>query len=207
MRRFLVAPLTGALLFSTACAASAQWGNSRPSYGGVPYAEARRAAYDNGFREGVRDGETDGRRRDRFEYRDERDFQRADLGYHRSFGDVERYRQSFRAGFVDGYSQGYRRYDRSPGNYGTYPYGGGSYGGYGRERGSYSIAFDNGARDGYEKGREDARDNDAFDARRHKWYREGDRHYEGRYGSRDQYKDEYRRGFLAGYDQGYRSYR
>jgi hypothetical protein len=193
MSRFFFAPLLGALVLATATPAFAQWGRSddrRPSYG-VPYVDARRAAYDNGFREGAREGEKDGRQRDRFEYRDERDFQRADTGYRRNFGDVERYRQSFRAGFVDGYSQGYGRYNRV-----------GSSSGYGRDY--RSPAFENGARDGFEKGREDARDNDRFDPRRHNWYRAGDRHYDKRFGPRELYEDEYRRGFLAGYDQGYR---
>ena len=64
--------------------------------------------------------------------------------------------------------------------------------------------FDIGARDGYEKGREDVRDNDRFDPRRHKWYREGDHDYDNRYGSRDRYRDEYRQGFTTGYERGYR---
>ena len=52
----------------------------------------------------------------------------------------------------------------------------------------------NGARDGYEKGREDAAQQRSFDPLRHTWYRVGDRHYEDRYGSREHYKDIYRRG-------------
>ena len=61
----------------------------------------------------------------------------------------------------------------------------------------------NGARDGYEKGVEDARKNRSFDPLRHAWYRSGDRHFEGRYGSREQYKDLYRDGFRDGYERGY----
>ena len=190
MKRCFLIPLAGALVFAAATPALAQWGrpDNRPSYGGVPSAEARRAAYDNGFREGVKEGEKDGRQRDRFDYRDEKDFQRADHGYHHNFGDVDRYRQAFRTGFVDGYGQGYGR----------------STGGYVPKPGYYAPAFDNGARDGFEKGREDARDNDRFDTRRHKWYRDAERHYENEYGSKERYKDEYRRGFLVGYEQGYR---
>ena len=51
---------------------------------------------------------------------------------------------------------------------------------------------------------EDAGDRDRYDPRRHKWYRDADRGFESRYGSRERYKDEYRRGFLAGYEQAYR---
>jgi hypothetical protein len=67
-----------------------------------------------------------------------------------------------------------------------------------------SVAYDNGARDGYEKGREDARDNDSFDPVRHSRYRSGDRGYSSRYGTRDDYKLVYRDGFESGYDRGYR---
>lgn len=73
-------------------------------------------------------------------------------------------------------------------------------GGYGYER----VPFDNGFKDGYEKGREDARDRDAYDPLRHARYRSGDHGYDRRYGTREEYKDIYREGFRAGYDEGYR---
>jgi flagellar biosynthesis/type III secretory pathway protein FliH len=157
----------------------------------------------------MRTGEQDARRGDRFDYQDERDFQRADKGYHRGFGDRDRYRQIFRDGYASGYSAAYARFDRygrstRPGPYsspGPYRQQGG-YGAWGG--GYYSPAFDNGAREGYEKGREDARKNRSFDPRRHEWYRDGDRHYEREYGSREVYKDVYRRGFQQGYERGYR---
>lgn len=195
MTRSFLMPVVGGLVLFIATPACAQipYSSARP-YG---YSDIRRVAYDNGFREGLREGEKDGRQRDRFEYRDEGDFQRADVGFNRGFGDIERYRQTFRAGFADGYTEGFGRYSRG---YRDGRYNGGRYG-------YYSPAFDNGARDGFEKGAEDARDHDRFDARRHQWYRAGDRHYKNEYGPRQQYEDEYRRGFLAGYEQGYRNYR
>jgi len=67
-----------------------------------------------------------------------------------------------------------------------------------------SVAYDNGQRDGYEKGREDGRDNDSFDPVRHSRYRSGDRGYNSRYGTRDDYKLVYREGFESGYERGYR---
>jgi hypothetical protein len=238
MKRLFLAPAIGALVFATATPALAQRGRAvgrQPDYG---YSvDARRFGYDNGVREGRKEGETDGRKGDPYRFQDERDFQRADQGYRRQYGNIDLYRQGFRAGFADGYSEGYRRYrgggygsgdgrygdgrygdgrygDGRYGNggYGTYDprYGNGGYGsydprygGYGQQRG-YSIAYDNGFRDGIEKGREDIRKNRSFDARRHEWYREGDHSYSSRYGSRDQYKLDYRSGFNAGYDQGYR---
>ena len=67
-----------------------------------------------------------------------------------------------------------------------------------------SVPFLGGERDGYEKGREDARDNDSYDPVRHSWYRSGDRGYNNRYGTRDDYKLVYRDGFESGYERGYR---
>jgi hypothetical protein len=77
-----------------------------------------------------------------------------------------------------------------------YPNGRGEYG-YG------SVPFDNGYKDGYDKGREDARDRDSYDPVRHSRYRSGDRGYNRRYGSKEEYKHVYREGFLAGYENGY----
>jgi hypothetical protein len=77
------------------------------------------------------------------------------------------------------------------------PYG---RGGYGFE----SVPFENGYKDGYDKGREDARDNDAYDPRRHSRYRSGDHGYNRRYGSKDEYRNIYREGFQTGYEEGYR---
>jgi hypothetical protein len=80
-----------------------------------------------------------------------------------------------------------------------YPNGNGS-----NRYGYNSVPYDNGYRDGLEKGREDARDRDSYDPVRHSWYRSGNRGYNSRYGTKDQYKLVYRDGFEAGYDQAYR---
>ena len=74
-------------------------------------------------------------------------------------------------------------------------------GGYGYQ----SVPFDNGYRDGYEKGQEDARDNDSYDHVRHSRYRSGDHGYDRRFGTKEQYRIVYREGFEAGYDAGYRA--
>lgn len=199
-RTFLVAVL-GILSLAIAAPGCAQAYRPDNRYGYS--ADVRRIAYDRGFRHGMAEGERDGRRRDAFRYQDERAFRRADLGYSRSYGDLERYRVHFRSGFTEGYAEGYGRYARRSygrdGRYGAPGYGGG----YGQGREVYLSPFDIGARDGFEKGREDARGRGRANPRAHKWYREGDREYNSRYGSREQYKNEYRRGFLAGYQRGY----
>lgn len=228
MKRLFLVPVIGLAAIAAATSSYAQspaWAaSSRPSYAAAErqsYYDARRTAYDNGYREGLKEGDKDGRKNEAFRYEDERTFERADKGYHREFGDVERYRQSFRAGYAEGYSDAYGRHRSTYGPRGAYENGrqvprrnsrGGVYypssrtypgsarGGYG---GYMDAAFQNGSNDGYEKGLEDARKNRSFDPLRHTWYRSGDRDYEGRYGSREEYKDIYRRGFQEGYERGY----
>jgi hypothetical protein len=232
MNRLLLVPALGVVGLVLASPASAQFAGTidlnRPAYtdeARQPYNESRRVAYDNGYREGIREGEREGRSRNTFDYQDERTWQRADKGYHRSFGDSVRYQQSFRTGYAAGYSDGYQRYApdygyRGNGNGSVYPNTRGGYpsqggygypgqGGYGapsQARYGYSPAYSNGTNDGYEKGREDARDRDAYDPLRHKWYREGDHDYKSQYGPRQQYENVYREGFKDGYERGYREW-
>jgi hypothetical protein len=68
------------------------------------------------------------------------------------------------------------------------------------------AAFQNGYRDGLNKGREDGEDNDRYDPNRHSWYRSATRGYEDEYGARAGYQARYREGFEAGYSEGYRVY-
>lgn len=236
MQRFILVPMLGiaALAASAPARAQSEWlGRAPVSYAEQrsSYYDARQAAYDNGYREGLKEGQKDGRRNETFRYQDEKTYQRADKGYHREFGDLNRYRQSFRGGYSDGYSAAYQRrgtvndrgrygdgrdgdardgrYGDSRGGYGDPRVGGGRYPGYPQgypngSRGYGGVAFQNGADDGVEKGQEDARKGRSFDPLRHAWYRAGDRRYESRAGSRDEYRDIYRRGFQEGYDRGYR---
>jgi hypothetical protein len=65
---------------------------------------------------------------------------------------------------------------------------------------AYSVGYT----DGYDKGREDAEDNDRYDPTRHGRFKSADHEYEREYGSKDQYRIVYRDGFRAGYEAGYR---
>ncbi|HUF24653.1 MAG TPA: hypothetical protein VMN81_11030 [Vicinamibacterales bacterium] len=162
-----------ALVATSACGvAYAQGGR------GFPRASTSQAQFDQGFRLGVRAGETDARRGERFNYRDERDWQRAG-------------NRAFRDGFERGYTEAYRRNDRGG-------YGGGVYA---------DPATAAGFEDGYRQGLEDGRDGDRFDPVRAKRYREGDRGYDRRYGTREQWKTAYRQAFREGYERGYRGIR
>jgi hypothetical protein len=78
---------------------------------------------------------------------------------------------------------------------------------YGRGQTRYTTpAFQSGYRDGLEKGREDADDNDRYDPNRHSWYRSATRGYEDEFGSRADYQSRYREGFDNGYAEGYRAF-
>lgn len=229
MKRVLIPSASVLAAFLVAVPAQAQIGTlsgaNRPSYveQRQPYNQSLRVAYDNGYREGLRQGNNDGRGRRAFNYQDERTYQRADRGYNRSYGSLDRYQQSFRTGYSAGYSEAYRRVSPNAGGYDNRYPGGGVYspnsrdgygypdqrypgrayprgGGYG-----YTPAFENGARDGYEKGIEDVRDRDRYDPLRHKWYRSGDRHYKREYGPKDAYENRYRDGFKEGYDRAFRT--
>ena len=107
MKRLLLVSALGLSAVALAAPARAQF----PGWNG------RQAAYDNGYREGSKEGNKDARKGEYFSYQDEKSFQRADKGYHRTFGDRERYRQVFRNGYAAGYSDGYQRI---AGNYGSY---------------------------------------------------------------------------------------
>ena len=168
-------------------------------------------AYRNGFDEGRQQGANDARRGRSFDYSRHDEYRDADQGYRNANISRNEYRQVFRQGFVDGYNEAYRQYDRNRRGASTYPGRGPVFGGqYPQQNPRYgyrSPAADNGFRDGYDQGRSDARDGDRYDPVRAKRYREGDHDYNNRYGSRDEYKREYRSAFEQGYSQGYREIR
>jgi hypothetical protein len=175
-------------------------------------------AYNEGYNRGVRSGDEDGRRRESFNFNDESDFRRGDIGYRREYGNVEWYRNEFRRGFEQGYRTGYERYvysgngrrngpppwsnGRGNGNSPSERYGNyGNYGNYGYNENT--LALQTGFNDGYERGLDDGRDrrrNDPFAESR---YRDGDHGYNSRYGSREAYKIAYRDAFQQGYERGY----
>lgn len=186
-------------LMLPACASAQPYGRAHGYWGRDSRADY---AWDNGYRAGFSQGRADADRNRRYDYSRHRLYRDGRSGYHSRYGSRDAYRRAYRQGFEAGYRDGYRRGDRIGDHrrapiYGP-PYGRGSYG--------YSEAVERGLREGYQKGREDARDRDPYDPRRHKWYREGDRGYKSRYGSRERYKDAYREAFLRGYAQGYREH-
>jgi len=178
--------------------------------------DTRSTAFNNGYQEGLHHGEDAVRDRRPFDINREKDYRKADEGYRREYGDKDLYRDEFRRGFAQGYQEAYSRFDnRRDGRWGSqYPADGRIYGGVRNDRGygsgygygnaGFDVAFRNGESDGYQKGLDDARDGKYPQPERQKWYRQGDRNYNGRDGiSRDEYKNEYRRGFQEGYRRAY----
>ena len=198
LRLVPVVLLVAAGFISTACATQLYG-----QHGGY-YRIGDQRAYDIGYREGLDHGRDDARRGRDYAYAHDREYRDADRGYDRPYGNREEYRRSFRAGYEAGYSDGYGGSHRD-GNrrdyptYPTYP----TYPDRGVPRGSYSPATQTGFRDGFDAGRNDARDRRVYDPIRNKRYREGDHDYNNRYGSRDDYKREYRVAFEQGYRDGY----
>jgi hypothetical protein len=78
------------------------------SYGGS--FQLRQTALNAGYNNGIQEGRKDRSRGDRFDYRDEGDYQKATEDYNSRFGNRELYRRYFREGFQNGYEDGYRGY-------------------------------------------------------------------------------------------------
>src|SRR6185436_7536121 len=72
--------------------------------------ELRQTALNAGYNNGIQEGRKDRRRGERFEYRDEGDYQKATEDYSSRLGDRELYRSYFREGFANGYRAGYSGY-------------------------------------------------------------------------------------------------
>lgn len=198
----LVILATAAFAVSVAASpADAQYNRAIPRAQADAQSRAAQQQFDNGLRDGLRAGQTDARRGDRFGFNDEREWQRGSA--------------PFRQGFEAGYRRGYVG-DRGSGGYGGGGYGGnggnGGYGGYGRGgygNGRSGAIYANpavaaGFNDGYEQGLEDARDGDRFDPIRAKDYRKADHGYDKRFGTKAQWQVAYRDGFRSGYERGYR---
>jgi hypothetical protein len=177
--------------------------------------DAQSVAFNNGYQQGLRDGEQAVRDRRPLDVNRERDYRNADQGYRRDYGERNFYRDEFRRGFAQGYQEAFQRVNRYDDRRDGRVYGDRDdrrgYGdrddrrGYGAGAGfAVNIAFRNGVGDGYQKGLDDARDGKYPQPERQKWYRQGDRNFNGRDGiSRDEYKNEYRRGFQEGYARAY----
>ncbi|HKB66263.1 MAG TPA: hypothetical protein VKC61_10440 [Pyrinomonadaceae bacterium] len=86
-------------------------GRNWDRYGGYGGSfQLRQTALNAGYNNGIQEGRKDRRHGDRFDYRDEGDFQRATEDYSSRLGDRELYKRYFREGFANGYEDGYSGY-------------------------------------------------------------------------------------------------
>jgi hypothetical protein len=85
-----------------------RWGDDYPNWGGT--FQLRQTALNAGYNNDMEEGRKDRQRRERFEYRDEGDFQKATEDYSSRLGDRELYRAYFREAFKRGYENGYNGY-------------------------------------------------------------------------------------------------
>jgi len=78
------------------------------NYGGS--FQLRQTALNAGYNNGIQEGRKDRQRGERFEFRDESDYQRATEDFSSRLGDRELYREYFRQAFANGYRAGYSGY-------------------------------------------------------------------------------------------------
>lgn len=80
------------------------------NYGNYGNSDFRQTALNAGYNNGIQEGRKDRSRGERFEYRDEGDYNSATEDYNSRYGDRELYRRYFRQGFANGYRDGYNGY-------------------------------------------------------------------------------------------------
>src|SRR5687768_2777575 len=66
-------------------------------------------AFARGYADGYEEGLRDARERDRYDPVGSRDYRNGDQGYYGSYGSRDAYKNNYRAGFRQGYDDGYRR--------------------------------------------------------------------------------------------------
>jgi hypothetical protein len=82
--------------------------NGYGNYGGS--FQLRQTALNAGYNEGIEEGRNDRRRNDRYDFRDESDYRNASKDYSSRLGDRGLYQRYFRAGFENGYRDGWNGY-------------------------------------------------------------------------------------------------
>jgi hypothetical protein len=84
------------------------WNSDRDRNGGYDRNDMNRVAQQNGYREGLRQGQDDASRRRGFNYENDSRYRDALSGYRSEYGNRDDYRRAFREGFRQGYEEGYR---------------------------------------------------------------------------------------------------
>jgi hypothetical protein len=80
-----------------------------------PYEDIGRRAYENGYRQGLREGRDDAQHRRGFSLERHGEYRDAEGGYRRGDGNRDPYRVGFRRGFEAGYRDAFNRFARDDG--------------------------------------------------------------------------------------------
>ena len=127
----------------------------------------------------------------------ERDYRNAENGYNRTYGDRNRYRDTYRGGFARRLSRRLR-----PARCAVVSVLAGQRPRLGRHRQLRRVSERHRAT-ATRRGSTTSTTGSRADVERQKWYRNGDHDYDSRYGSKETYRMEYRRGFEEGYNRAY----
>ena len=87
---------------------SGRFSDGYPDLGGS--FDLRQTALNAGFNDGVKEGRRDRDRRERYDFSDESNFQKASRDYSSRLGDRYLYQQYYREAFEHGYADGYEGY-------------------------------------------------------------------------------------------------
>jgi hypothetical protein len=72
--------------------------------------QLRQTALNAGYNDGIKEGRNDRQKRERFDFRDEGNFQKATRDYSSKLGDRSLYQRYYREAFENGYADGYGGY-------------------------------------------------------------------------------------------------
>jgi hypothetical protein len=177
-------------------------------YRGANVAQTRQYGYDQGFRDGQKRGQHEGRENDPNDYRTP-DWRHASRGYKSWMGPVNVYQNGYQQGYADGFRNGFA--SERPGwrdrdayrddHYRNDGYGNGYYGG--NYRYNSRMGYDTGYQDGATMAREDMYNRKPFNPNPRARFGGRDNGYVREYGDKNAYKAEYTDGYRAGYERSF----
>lgn len=155
--------------------------------------QARQYGYQNGYDDGLRRGQHEGRENDPFDYQTP-EWRQATRGYQEWMGPMNWYQRGYQEGYSTGFRAGYQEVAQ---NWYDGDDRGQHYGWRARDRDS--VAYRMGYEDGSSVAREDAAQWKPYNPKPRGRYDDRDHGYRREYGSKDQYKMEYTYGYRDGY--------
>jgi len=180
-------------------------------YRGANVVQTRQYGYDQGFRDGQKRGQHEGRENDPYDYHTP-DWRQATRGYKNWMGPEHAYQNGYQQGYSDGFRNGFiaerpgwrdrddDRY-RGDGYRGDGYRGNGYYGG--NNRYDSRVGYNTGYQDGTTMAREDEYDRKPFNPNPRARYGGRDNGYTREYGDKNTYKADYTDGYRAGYQSAF----